>query len=521
MFALSSIVLGKENHKSYIPPSSYWLEHVENDLLPFWMHPSMINLDDAFFPTFRMECGDPVSSDNRNLYSSIASMREGDWILDDIGKNFTRMHARQTFAYGIAYHLTGNMKYFELMYKGVLFSINNCFDDYGAITTIFSDNPDDNIPENRTSQDQAYSLTGLAFYYYLTRDENILEIILKQHNYIMKTYGRYNEVDKLVSLTWLPSDKYGDELVAILDQLNAYMILLAPIIPEPHASVWKNTIKQICYIMIADFFVDEVLLHENTLKVNSFWGNLNEKKIGGKHFDFGHSIKAWWMIYLAGQMLDDDFLISKGRKGMEALLTIGYVPGELFKKAALEQGLANPILGLSNIASWGEKFHYDNTQWWVNNNVSLNQHWWIHCEMDQAAATMALMENRFNKELSLTSRFFVEHYVDKLGKEVWHSIDAATLAPKFMKTHSWKNAYHSFEHALIMAIAGQGCNDQNITLHFVLSEDVMRFTLLQPYYFAGKLMNVSYGTIRNEKLQAYNRFSTAVTFKMHSHRNNL
>jgi hypothetical protein len=63
--------------------------------------------------------------------------------------------------------------------------------------------------------------------------------------------------------------------------------------------------------------------------------------------------------------------------------------------------------------------------------------------------------------------YWFTHFVDKEFGEVWNSVDGRTHAPvrQAPKQWEWKNAYHSFEHALVGYIVGQQLNDQPITLY--------------------------------------------------------
>jgi hypothetical protein len=57
------------------------------------------------------------------------------------------------------------------------------------------------------------------------------------------------------------------------------------------------------------------------------------------------------------------------------------------------------------------------------------------------------------------------------------------------KQWEWKNAYHSFEHALVGYIAGQSLNDKAVTLYYAFSADASTKSA-QPYYYSGKLTGV-------------------------------
>ncbi|AGW14204.1 hypothetical protein DGI_2463 [Megalodesulfovibrio gigas DSM 1382 = ATCC 19364] len=480
---------------STLPPdAAYWIAHLERDLLPYWLTPAATP-ESGPFPTYRMDDGRAMTNGTVAEYKASAKQRGGQWIIDEgkLDDNYIRTHARQTFAYGVAYHLTGNPRYLALMQQGVRWSMAHAFDDRGAKTIVAGD-------VERNSQDQAYSVNGLAFYYYLTRDEVVLERLKTQYAYIMQAYGIRNASGELEGVAFRPGETRPTELVAVLDQLNAYMMLLAPILPEPMVASWKQDMLAFCRFMLKHFQIQQGDPGWDPLLANSFWGLLSDDVTvrRSRHLDFGHSVKAWWMIHLAGRLTGDSTLAAQGLEGMRALLAKGYLPGPRLMDWAVAKN-KTPLSGLVNEATWAEKVCLPSKKKDCGNmTVVPGQHWWIHCEMDQAAATSAMANGGggdLAAALALTGPFFVDHFVDRVGKEVWHAIDPITLAPQLKKAHHWKNAYHSFEHALVMAIAGQALRRGPLTLHFALQQDKQLPPNLRPYYFEGTVRNVHYATM--------------------------
>jgi hypothetical protein len=83
----------------------------------------------------------------------------------------------------------------------------------------------------------------MAFYYYLTRDADVLQDILAVKNHIFTKY--YNP--SLGAMQWILTSGGGvrfDEklLVAQLDQMNTYLVLLTPLLPNPFQSEWKASL---------------------------------------------------------------------------------------------------------------------------------------------------------------------------------------------------------------------------------------------------------------------------------------
>ena len=117
----------------YISGPTCWINHLENDLIPFWTTADKFN--NVFFSSFRFDDGTVTNAENINEYIKIAKTRGGgDWLTDNADKLFIRTISRQTFAYGVAYHLTGKIKYFDMMKQGVDWLLENAFDENGAKT---------------------------------------------------------------------------------------------------------------------------------------------------------------------------------------------------------------------------------------------------------------------------------------------------------------------------------------------------------------------------------------------------
>ena len=80
----------------------------------------------------------------------------------------------------------------------------------------------------------------------MTRDPDILEKIIEQHRYIKNAYGLRDEEGVIKGLTWNYNDRELTDITAILDQLNAYMILIIPYLSGKEATQWKKTLKLLC-----------------------------------------------------------------------------------------------------------------------------------------------------------------------------------------------------------------------------------------------------------------------------------
>ena len=454
---------------SGVPTGDRWLQHLNDELLPFWITPEALG-ENGNYPTYR--CNDGSLYDSASPCPELAN---GDPGIVQLDRDYVRANSRQVFAYGIAYNMTGNDEYLQYAKEGVDYLIANALAPEGGAYTYFdpAGNPQPS-QERRISQDMTYALSGLAFFYYLTRDPDVLQHIVDVKDYIFDTY--YDEEWGL--LAWSQTS-YQDgtmqtvsseqrELVAQLDQIYAYMMLITPILPTDHNGVnlrqqWEDDLVHLATIMSEQFYAPDK---------NLFWGaisDISEKTLETPHTDFGHSIKTLWLIYEIGKLTGNYDLV---------LFTQEAAP-KILEKAYLSDG------------TWGSKPMLDGS-------INKDKEWWILAELDQVAATFALRDPSYAKYLPTTYPFWFDYIVDHEYGGVWHLLkyNAFTggydVDPSTPKQHSWKNAFHSFEHAIIGYLTGQELHDMDSHLYFAFKDGISTPEVIdiRPYTYAAKVKSV-------------------------------
>ena len=104
------------------------------------------------------------------------------------------------------------------------------------------------------------------------------------------------------------------------------------------------------------------------------------------------------------------------------------------------------------------------------------------CELDQAAATLALEEHDYSAFLAKTHPLWFSAVVDR-ERGGTLSFPGYRASPK---AHLWLNGYHVAEHALVSYITGALLTDKPFRLYFAPSADVDNFAP-RPYYFDAPL----------------------------------
>lgn len=458
-----------------LPTGQDWLNHTNQGLAPYWMMPSAQGTPIGNFPTFRCDDGSLLDTDN------VCPELDMGWITPHFDREYTRMKSRQTYAYGVLFHLTGNKKALELAQKGAYYLIDHLSDkENGGFVSFTKQGKAGLNWQQRTSQDQAYALVGLAMYYYLTQDPKVEQTLVEQQTFIFDNYRLENGK----GLAWVLAD--GDEqsakqqeLVAQLDQINGYLLLVAPLLPEPHKSKWMADLQWLTEVMVKHY-------HSNDEQ--RFFGAIHHKAVmmpDAKHNDFGHTIKAYWMTYLSGQALKTDQWSEFAINGMKHTL----------EQAQYQQNFSQVahFFGKELQAQWKGQ----NILGWQGRPNSYGSSSWEWAELDQAAMTVSIIEGKVREPLQYTLPIFMDAWVDQ-------KYGGVGLNPKSTKAFHWGNGYHQFEHALIGYLFAQHTENKPADLYY--ARPVNSKMPLEPYYFDGdvvkqekmgdKLLRVSFENIQ-------------------------
>ncbi|HEY0190434.1 MAG TPA: hypothetical protein VGC42_04880 [Kofleriaceae bacterium] len=446
---------------SALPSLDRWREHVRDDILPFWTMPDALGEPAGNFPTFRCNDGTRLRPD-APCHELAAPPK---WIVPELARDYTRMKSRQTFLYGVAFHLTGDERYLEDARAGVAWLRAHAYERDSAVSYWEHGAPGP-ASDQRTTQDLAYAQVGLAFYYYLTRDPEVLADVVRLERAIMTRYWQPSPAPPGGMLRWqladgdTPGDAQRVELVAQLDQINAYMLLLAPLIEDPAtAAAWRRDLVLLARVVKDRFFAADR---------GMFWGTLDnpaEHNLGGRHNDFGHSMKSLWMLYLAGELTGERELTEFARPLVAPLLA----------RAAQPSGC------------WASGFHADGS-------LAHGSQWWISAELDQAAATLAGREPAaapYASYLAGSYACWFERFVDHQGHDVWPDVPASWTPATYasggpLKIFHWKNGYHVMEHAMVSMITTAGLTGQPLSLYYAFVQPPPPGKI-QPYYFTGTI----------------------------------
>lgn len=439
-----------------------WLDHAERDLAGFWMSDALAGSPAGSFPTFI--CSDGSVLDTANPCPSFA--KPPAWIASELGRQYIRMVSRQTYTYGVIYHITGDETALERARAGTRFIMEKAWDrETGSVATYLVDGAPHPKPGQRTTQSLAYALLGPSFYYYLTRDPQVLPFIESVRRHVFASYWS----DEWTMLRWTLEDAGDDtrdrkELVAQLDQINAYMLLMLPILEPPARGAWEADLRRLVGAMLRDF-------HDPARK--RFYGYIHDEKgrlWGERHNDFGHTTKAYWMLLLAGQKLNEKEWAESAEAGLDDCLKSAFVAKNIKDAPAWQV----PVM--QRAADREGNYHV-----WANKPDGIGIAWWEWCELDQAAATMALGDPKYRSYLDATYPAYFATLVDPVHGATYSFPGAVDSA----KGHQWQNGYHAAEHALVGYVTTAMRRGEPFRLWFAF-RDPAGAPVAPAYYFDAK-----------------------------------
>jgi hypothetical protein len=453
-----------------------WKNHFINDLLPFWNMPEALGNPIGNFPTYRCNDGRITNCPEMNVSQAAP------WIVaqtDSFKRDFIRTKSRQTFFYGVAYHLTGNDTFLYYAQCGVNF-IRNQIRKSGLIYPYYSNTQ--NMPVNIdsihvTTQDLAGALNGLSFYYYLTHDTAVFNDILRVKDYVFKYYS---EPDGYLKWTLCPDTTCSEnktDLASFLDQVNNYLLLITPLIDDKKVrETCISNLKTFCNFMQQPLFFNNQnnMIWAKTKCKSCLGSEYNDplRKVGARtHTDYGQTARTYWNLFLAGKLINDTVTCEFAYKNGIKTINNAFLPNE--------QGA-----------------------WALSPFESETRSWWLHAELDQATALFSLTDTLLNNKIAKPSNtFWFNNFVDKKFQEVYSDLDKYNKPLNSPKIYHWKNAYHTAEHALFGYIVSSNFNNEVIELYYGYNKkSLKKENTAKPFYFGGEIENIAYLNWSNSNL---------------------
>ena len=427
------------------PPASLaaraWEQHWVDDIRPYWMQDAALGEPAGNYPTFRTRLGEPARGR---------------------AERRPRMMSRQIYAYAMGYLMTGEEALLERAERGVRWMLDHALDPRGGCHARLT-GTGEALDGPKYAQDTAYCALGFAAWYFVTRDREAeaallgLRDLLFEGGFWDEAQGRLR--DGLTSDLSRPVDQGDDggwELVAQLDPINAFLLLSEPVLHDPaRRAQFRADLRRLSDALLDHFWEDGI-----------FWGVHDRAgRYRERHVDFGHTLKAYWMLLEVDKRLPD-----------------------------------HPYAGFldEHVPVWIERA-FDGERW-KKRPVSATadeggSDWWIYAEAEQIAATWNMgRPGVLTGVIERAASHWRADFVDaaRLGGEVISGIrpdgspaGSWSLSDTF-KCNEWKNGYHSTEHALVLHLHGAYLEDVPVELHFAVPPEATETFAAVPYIFHGR-----------------------------------
>ncbi len=418
-----------------------WVEHYTSDVLPYWTMPEALGTPEGNFPTYRTMTGSLVASQTDRR---------------------PRMIARQVFAYVAGFLMTGDATLLGHARAGVDWLLDHARDPAGGWHPLLdaAGAPKD-AGQVRTAQDAAYCGLGLAAWFFVTRDAAVEAEILALRDMLFDPALYWDAANSRIKDaltndlgTEQDVDAPGWELVAQLDPINAFLLLTQPVLDDPARRDQ----------FLADLRTLATTLTTRFYDAGIFWGVAQDHTAyRSSHVDFGHTLKAFWMILQIDKRLPDHPFYELATKDSRAALDRAYD---------------------ATVGRWAKRPTSATT-------VEYGSDWWAYAECDQLASTLDLIDYAYVDRLASTTQGWLDYYVDsRPAREIVSSIQRNGSGYGWpdgdtAKCNEWKNGYHSSEHALVLHVLGTALSGAPVTLHFAVPPSMAATFVATPYVFQG------------------------------------
>ena len=381
-------------------------EHLINDILPFWVQPSMLGIPIGRFATYATQSGVP----------------------DYANPIYVRMHGRQTYGYLAAYLM---LKTDELLSYGLagLKQLEKYENPIGGYySTINPDGTPGNAPIS--IQDQCYSVFPHIMAYKVTKERKYLERIGSFMQFIDN--GPYRMADgsyvdslctDLKTVAHFETDTMN--IVSAIDFLNVILIPVLSVMPQSDLTpALRQLLEKWVDLMVDEFYGNGIFWNEK--------GNRSDWR--AKHVDLGHTSKAYGILFKANRLF-----VKWGMPKKYPEIMAKYP--EIVKAAARHQ-----VGWRTDYDHSPATFTDDNLQWWRHILINQTVYQYAH----DYPELLPLLKQGVEAWLSCD-------YVDRTrscrGIREGLSPDGHMLSNDdsiACKANCWKNAYHEIEHVLTL-----------------------------------------------------------------------
>lgn len=333
-------------------------------------------------------------------------------------KKYPGMLSRQIFSYSVGYMLTGERKYLKKATETKDYLIRNAWDKkYGGWYDALS-KEGKVMDSTKDGFYQTYAITGLAMYYMVTHDKEVLELLRESHKIMTdkawdEQYGGYyRELNR--DLTVAKNNKSFSPQFAPLSGYQVYLYL---------ATRNRQYLEQMEKMM--KVALEKMRKPDSPWVLEDFdrkWNYTYQTKANGTELNTGHNAEVVWMLLRLHE------LTGKSNYRDEALA----ISEHLYKYGI------NDSSGV-----WYHRIGLDNP----NNSSS----WWIQAYGNMLSLYLYHQtgQEHYREAFRKGADFWNKYYIDEKSGGAYLSVNNDGSILKGTKAVRTKTSYHSLEHSLL------------------------------------------------------------------------
>ena len=410
----------KRERKDPLLDIAHWKDEAINEILPPWTKYARDTVGGAFHSTL-----------------------DADWkpVRDSI--KFPSMIARNLFSYSVAYLLDGKQADLDIAtdLKDYLFTY--AWDQeyggwYDALTR-------DGRPKemDKSTFVQVYVITGLAMYYFVTHDPEVLDYVnrsnaLLENNAWDKSLGGYYDA---MNRDW-----------SLKSEVKSFASQLAPL--SGYVLYMYMATMDERYLRQGERITDAVLRNMVDPKTgwilelfDKNWKYLPPAKQDHEEINIGHNIEAAWSLARLHRLNKRQDYLTSAKALSDSIHQYGVKP---------ENGFWYYSIGNDH-----PEQHSDFTYWWIQAYGNM---------FDLYMAGLYPGEDSYTDTFMKGAKFWNDHFVDRASGDTHFSVRYNGEVIDRQKANQFKAAYHSMEHCLLNFLyLGCWVNPQPFTLHFQIS----------------------------------------------------
>ncbi|NIA10529.1 MAG: hypothetical protein GWP10_12565 [Nitrospiraceae bacterium] len=408
IFLISSLIIylagcsGQQNQKDEnVLQGDFWRKQALKDIIPYWTQHARDTVDGAFITN-----------------------------LDSVWKQFgstdkyPSMISRHIFSYSVAFLLSGEEKYLDIATETVHFLLDHAWDkEYGGWFDVL-DKQGNPVETTKSSFIQFYANTGLAMYYLVTHDKNILKYIEKSNELMMSKRwdiqygGCYDILNRDLSVK--SSDKtFASAVVPV----SSYMLYLYLATREGKYLNQAEKIMNLALLKMQD--TESKWIVE---PFNREWDYKTRKDHFETEINTGHNIEAVWMFYRL-------YLLTGKKRYIDSTNAI---TNKIFKWGFdTETGAWYNTTGRLDPSIHGKA-----TYWWIQ----------VYGNMFSLFSYRITNDNKYLKYFEKGAGFWNKNFIDrKYGDTNFAVYTNGTIKEK-KKAGKYKTSYHSMESDLLLSL---------------------------------------------------------------------